>query len=91
MTINEMKMAQPTPMQRAWSLLGFRQRAVKWRFPQPIWAKDEVMVTTHVVLGPMDRLRTLISGRLQVNTVTYTEARPGRCETDSAIGVLPPF
>jgi hypothetical protein len=49
----------------------------------PGWAKDALYCTTTCHLDFLDRLRVLVTGKLVVETRTYTAEVPGAVQTDS--------
>lgn len=55
------------------------------RIPMSEWYTDKLFVNTTVHLTLRDRLRVLRRGRLEVQTVTAMEHRPGRVETTSRV------
>lgn len=57
----------------------------------PKWAKDALYIETEVRLSFPDRLRILVSGRLQVTSRTFTQNVPGRCTSASVAYTLPPL
>lgn len=59
------------------------------KLPLDDWATDAIHIGTVINLTFRDRLRVLIRGRVSVQTVTYTEHRPGRCQTGSRVVVWP--
>lgn len=54
------------------------------------WAPSYMMTTTVVCLDWLDRLRMLVSGRLEVTVRTKTNVIVQRMLSDSAAFVLPP-
>jgi hypothetical protein len=57
----------------------------------PAWALDAIRVETDVTLSFSDLLRVLVSGRLRVNSTTFTEHVVGRIESKSVAYPLPPL
>lgn len=53
-------------------------------------AEDGISITTTVMLSWLDRIRTLVSGKLQVTAKTTTENEIGKYVTSSSVSVRPP-
>ena len=49
----------------------------------PEWAKDGIVIDTHINFSFLDRLQILLHGNVSVRTWTAVENAPGRAETSS--------
>ena len=81
---------RPTPSQRFWRFLGFR--AAYTPLPDdPMWEASSFATDTYIHLDWRDRLRALISGKLNVASRIKTDVVVNKAQTISTMTVLPPF
>lgn len=74
-----------------WRRLGFGGRGLLPAAEHPDFAPSELIVVTTCSFDWKDRLRLLISGRIQVEARGQTDVAIKRSLGRSAVGVLPPL
>lgn len=69
-------------------------RCFAWHPPQgmtlPDWAKDRLTVHTEINFSGLDRLLILLTGRVDVRSLTDVENPPGLAVSESSVVVRPP-
>lgn len=73
-----------------WHWLGFRGAFVPAMDDEDGWAPGQITTNVFVYLDWKDRLRALVSGRLEVQTRIQTDVHVSRARSRSKVGVLPP-
>lgn len=62
--------------------------------PDPMaydWTKDRLTTQTNTRFGFTDRIRILLSGRIQTRVVTQMDVEVGKAVSESSVIVKPPF
>lgn len=81
---------RPTAAQRLWRALGFRTPFVPYPDQEDGFVEGRMLITAVSELDWADRLRVLLSGKVQHSCSVQTDILVGRAKTTVRFGVLPP-